>query len=191
MHWVTPCVWLPGHRPQPAAQTLSLSNMEVKVTSAVIVKLLPTWGLLRCSQGEILFRVNDVFWDADRLREEDSLLDRTDFEVGDVVAVQYRAGGHNLREAEHSALLVWRVSAEVDPWPHYRPPALSPPTFLSTSSSLARQLPGDSEAQHFQVAAEVVQLLLPAGGLLRLSHRTTASLGLAQADSGLVFFHRT
>ena len=185
VHWVTACLWLPGHRPQPHTQTLSLADQEVKVASAVIVKLLPTWGLLKCSQGEILFKVHHVFWDTDRLQEEDSLLDRTDFEVGDVVAVQFRAA------VEQSALLVWRISGEVDPWLHYRHPAITSATFLSSSSSLARQLPGDSEAQHFQVAAQVVQLLLPAGGLLHLSHQTRARLGLLQSDSGQVFFHRS
>ena len=191
VHWVTPRVWLPGQRPLPEDQTISLTNLEVKVTSAVIVKLLPSWGLLSSSEGDISFQVNHVFWDTDRLRQEESLLDRTDLEVGDVVAVQYRVCLTTPGVPSLSALLVWRVSAEVDPWLHYRPPSLPAPTFLSTSSSLARQLPGDSEAQHAQLTAEVVQLQLPAGGLLHLSLPARLSLGLSQAEGGLVFFHRS
>ena len=185
VHWLAGCVWLPGLRPQSASGTLSLTDLGVKVTSAVIVRLLPSWGLLQSSQGNICFKVNDVFWDTDRLEEEEDLLERTDLEVGDVVAVQFRAG------PEQSALLVWRISAEVDPWLHYRHPAVTSVRFLSSSSSLARQLPGDSEAQYFQVTAEVVQLQLPAGGLLSLSHRARARLGLPQSDQGQVYFHRS
>ena len=62
--------------------------------------------------------------------------------------------------------------------------------FLATSSTLARQLPGDSEAEHFNVAGRLQQLHLPAGGIVRLTSEAAAQLGLG-LTSCEVYFHRS
>ena len=58
--------------------------------------------------------------------------------------------------------------------------------FLSTSSSLARQLPGEREAEHFNVSGVIITLQLPAGGEARLLGEAAAQLG-----DNLVYFHRS
>ena len=56
------------------------------------------------------------------------------------------------------------------------PPPDTSVRFLATSSTLARQLPGDSEAEHFNVAGRLQQLHLPAGGIVRLTSEAAAQL---------------
>ena len=205
--WVALRVWLPGERPQQGSETVSLAGREQQISSAVIVQLLPAWGILSSSQGKILFQANHLHWGTGTLQEEDSILEKTDLEVGDVVAVHYsRASLSNISEiindnpdgfnrsaTEHTALLVWRISAEVDPWVFYSQPAISSVQFLSSSSTLHRELPGESEARHFKVKGEVVQLQLPAGGLVHISKEARQQLGLSLLDSsaGIVYFHRS
>merc|ERR1719350_1509083 len=84
------------------------------------------------------------------------------------------------------ALLVWPMTAEVDPWVYYTRPVPDTVRFLSTSSSLARQLPGEREAEHFNVSGVITTLQLPAGGEARLLGEAAAQLG-----DDLVYFHRS
>jgi len=92
-------------------------------------------------------------------------------------------------------LLVWVVASEVDPWVYYSCPVHSKIDFLATSSTLSRQLPGDSEAEHQNLTGTVEEVHLPAGGVLKLKREALDALGL---DPGLnletfsrVYFHRS
>ena len=58
--------------------------------------------------------------------------------------------------------------------------------FLSTSSSLDRPLPGEIEAEHFNVTGVITRLQLPAGGEARLN-----GPAVGQRGGDLVYFHRS
>jgi len=206
--WSSPLIWLQGHKPTEKDITISSASMDTKISSAIIVKLFPTWGLLKHSDGEIVFKVDQVFWETAPLKETDSLLTNSELEVGDLVAVHYSEvsinkmqeiiykipGGVNLSSVRLSALLVWQVSAEVDPWVYHPRPTEQTFNFLTTSSTLNRQLPGDREAEFHNLTGEVEEVHLPAGGIIKLNAASVAQLRLPPASNlalHRVYFHRS
>ena len=50
--------------------------------------------------------------------------------------------------------------------------------FLANSSTLSRQLPSESEADHFNIAGTIQELHLPAGGIIHLNTESAAQLGI-------------
>ena len=197
--WTAPLVWQAGCRPSEADLTLAEDSSETRVSTAVITCLQSSWGLLRHPEGEILFLPEKVFWETAPLGKDVSLA-TTDLEVGDLVAVHYKHRGEEMsvpEDAPHTslqALLVWSVGSEVDPWVYHRPPSLDTVKFLATSSTLARQLPGDAEAEHSNIEGEVEEIHLPAGGVIRLTKEAAGSLGLESSPSPAatrVYFHRS
>ena len=136
----------------------------------------------------------------------------TDLDVGDIVCVHYshatresirdmvtRASVSELRHVHMSsislsAMLVWQVTGEVDPWQYYTWPSYTDVLYLSTSSNLSRQLPGEREAEHYSVTGVVEQLHIPAGGIIQLSPESAAQLGLVSgvgSSYNRVYFHRS
>ena len=200
--WTSPLVWQPGSRPSEEELTLTREKSETKVSTAVVTQLHTSWGMLSHPQGDIVFRVEQMFWETSPLKATSSLLSDTEVEVGDRVAVHFRqtkpgetaaAAGAPLTSLV--ALLVWVVASEVDPWVYYSCPVHSKIDFLATSSTLSRQLPGDSEADHQNLTGTVEEVHLPAGGVLKLKREALDALGL---DPGLnletfsrVYFHRS
>eukprot|EP00090_Calanus_glacialis_P044057 TRINITY_DN7828_c0_g1_i2.p1 TRINITY_DN7828_c0_g1~~TRINITY_DN7828_c0_g1_i2.p1 ORF type:complete len:1480 (+),score=299.56 TRINITY_DN7828_c0_g1_i2:117-4556(+) len=206
--WSSPLIWLQGHKPTEKDITISADSMDTRISSAIVVKLFPTWGLLKHSDGEIVFKVDQVFWETAPLKETDSLLTNSELEVGDLVAVHYSQvsinkmqeiiykipGGVNLSSVRLSALLVWQVSAEVDPWVYHPRPTEQTFNFLTTSSTLNRQLPGDREAEFHNLSGEVEEVHLPAGGIIKLNPESVAQLRLPPASNlalHRVYFHRS
>ena len=206
--WSSPLIWLQGYKPTEKAITISEASMGTKISAAIVIKLFPTWGLLKHSDGEIVFKVDQVFWETAPLTETDSLLVNSELEVGDLVAVHYTEvsitkmqdiiykipGGVNLSNVRLSALLVWQVSAEVDPWVYHPRPTEQTLNFLTTSSTLNRQLPGDREAEFHNLNGEVEEVHLPAGGIIKLNAESVAQLRLPLSSNlslHKVYFHRS
>ena len=194
--WTAPLLWQPGCKPAEADVTLTAESSATSVATAVVTKLLPTWGLLAHPQGDIVFRAEQVFWETAPLKAGSSIVADTDLEVGDRLAVHYRqsepgeAAVAGAPLTSLSALLVWVVGSEVDPWVYHNPPTSDSITFLATSSTLARQLPGDAEAEQHNVAGEVEEVHLPAGGIIRLTQEAAAKLGVV-GEGARVYFHRS
>ena len=67
--------------------------------------------------------------------------------------------------------------------------------FLSSSSTLCRQLPGEKEAEHTSISGVVFELHLPAGGVVQLDHGVADQLKLPTTDIRSscykVSFHRS
>eukprot|EP00092_Neocalanus_flemingeri_P024580 GFUD01026659.1.p1 GENE.GFUD01026659.1~~GFUD01026659.1.p1 ORF type:complete len:1744 (+),score=379.20 GFUD01026659.1:118-5349(+) len=206
--WSSPLIWLQGHKPSEKDITISEASMDTRISTAIVVKLFPTWGLLKHGDGEIVFKVDQVFWETAPLKETDSLVTNSELEVGDLVAVHYCEvsinkmqeiiykipGGVNLSSVRLSALLVWQVSAEVDPWVYHPRPTEQTFNFLTTSSTLNRQLPGDREAEFHNLTGEVEEIHLPAGGIIKLNPESVAQLRLPPTSSltlHRVYFHRS
>jgi len=206
--WSSPLIWLDGHKPSERDITISAGSMDTRISTATVVKIFPTWGLLKHDDGEIVFKVNQVFWETAPLKETDSLVTNSELEVGDLVAVHYSEvsinkmqdiiykipGGVNLSSVRLSALLVWQVSAEVDPWVYHPRPTEQVFNFLTTSSTLNRQLPGDREADFHNLNGEVEEIHLPAGGIIKLNPEAVTQLKLSPTTSTTlhrVYFHRS
>ena len=102
--------------------------------------------------------------------------------------------GVNLSSVRLIALLVWLVSAEVDPWVYHPRPTAQVLNFLTTSSTLNRQLPGDREAEVHNLSGEIEEIHLPAGGIIKLDKESAAKLSIslnADASEFSVYFHRS
>ena len=199
--WTSPLVWQPGSRPSEEELTLDMGRSETKVSTAVVTQLHNSWGMLSHPQGDIVFHVEQMFWETAPLKATSSLLSDTEVEVGDRVAVHFRQtkpGETAVAEApltSLAALLVWVVASEVDPWVYHTWPTNSTTNFLATSSTLSRQLPGDSEAEHQNLAGTVEEIHLPAGGVIKLKRDALDALNLAPGVNlgkfSRVYFHRS
>ena len=199
--WTSPLVWQPGSRPSEQELTLNMGKSETKVSTAVVTQLHTSWGMLSHPQGNIVFHVEQMFWETAPLQATSSLLSDTEVEVGDRVAVHFRQTkpgetavvGAPLTSL--AALLVWVVASEVDPWVYHTWPIHSTITFLATSSTLSRQLPGDSEADHLNLTGTVEDIHLPAGGVIKLKKEAVDALNLAPGVNletfSRVYFHRS
>ena len=90
---------------------------------------------------------------------------------------------------------MWVVASEVDPWVYHTWPIHSTINFLATSSTLSRQLPGDSEADHLNLTGAVEEIHLPAGGVIKLKREALDALSLAPGVNlemfARVYFHRS
>ena len=139
IHWVAPLVWDEGPRPREADQTVTEDTMEARVEAGEVTRLSPGGGFLRTESGEIVvFSAGSVFMDQAKLADTDCLLSRTEIEVGDILAVHHVSVMYNkardlvsripgLKSSQAAsvsrvALLVWPVTAEVDPWVYYTRP---------------------------------------------------------------------
>ena len=199
--WTSPLVWLPGSRPSEEQLSLNMERSETKVSTAVVTQLHSSWGMLSHPQGNIIFHVEQMFWETAPLKATSSLLSDAEVEVGDRVAVHFRqtkpgetaVAGAPLTSL--AALLVWVVASEVDPWVYHTWPIHSTINFLATSSTLSRQLPGDSEADHFNLTGNLEEIHLPAGGVIKLKREALDALSLAPGVNlemfSRVYFHRS
>ena len=139
IHWVAPLVWGEGPRPREADQTVTENTMEARVEAGEVLRLCPGGGFLRTESGDIVvFSAGSVFMDQAKLADTDSLLSRTEIEVGDILAVHHVSVIYNkardlvsripglksqmAASVSRLAMLVWPVTAEVDPWVHYTRP---------------------------------------------------------------------
>ena len=200
--WTTPLLWQPGHRPREEEVILTMERSGSQVSTAVVTQLCSSWGILSHPQGNIVFKVEQMFWETAPLKPSSSLLSDTEVELGDRVAVHFRlskpgemaVAGAPLTSL--TALLVWVVASEVDPWVYYNWPNNSTVNFLATSSVLSRQLPGDSEAEHLNLKGTVEEIHLPAGGIVKLKQESLDTLlcqspGINLEAKSRVYFHRS
>jgi len=201
--WTAPIAWQGGigNKPTEDQITLNKSNSKTNIVTASVVKLFSNWGLLRHKDYDIIFRVENLYWDGAILKENMSLLTNCDLELGDIVAVHCKktdtvqeAEGQDTSNVKFEALMVWQVSAEVDPWVYFPKPKMTSCDFLITSSTLNRQLPGEKEAEFKSLQGTVEEVHLPAGGIVKLDLKSIPA-GVVPPNCAptheRVYFHRS
>ena len=139
IQWVAPLVWEEGPRVEEEDQLVTEDRMESRVEVGEVTRLCPKGGFLRTQSGDIVvFSAGSLFTDQAILADTDSLFNRTEIEVGDILAVHHVAVTYNKARdlvsrmpgfkrqmsasVSRSALLVWPMTAEVDPWVYYTRP---------------------------------------------------------------------
>eukprot|EP00095_Tigriopus_kingsejongensis_P007798 maker-scaffold370_size193435-snap-gene-0.43 protein:Tk07798 transcript:maker-scaffold370_size193435-snap-gene-0.43-mRNA-1 annotation:"unknown" len=199
IQYCTPLIWQ-VQKPQEEDITVSMSSHKYQVLRGTVVRLYAKWGVLRHPlQGEVFFEVSSFFEINKCLSAEDSLLPKV--AIGDVLATQcysvgYLAMTEYLREVtlfegttealRYRAKLVWSLTKEIDPFALSHEEGDQPCQFLTTSSTLNRQLPGEKEASHRGWPGVIEEIHLPAGGVILLDE----SLGL-DLQHRRVYFHRS
>ena len=140
IQWVAPLVWEEGARVREEDQLVTEDRMESRVEIGEVTRLCPRGGFLRTQSGDIVvFSVGSLFVDQAILADTDSLFSRTEIEVGDMLAVHHVSVTYNeardlvsrmpgfkrqmSASVSRMALLVWPMTAEVDPWVYYTRPA--------------------------------------------------------------------
>ena len=202
--YFTPLVWR-SRKPQESDITVSLTNERMLLLKGTVSKLMAKWGVLSHDKGNAFFPVDTLFVKSANLTREDSLLDH--LSLGDTLGVQcypidylemaefarnfpgFRGTTDNLN---FRAKLVWHIVAEVDPFAHKISAANTENLdemecdFLTSSSTLNRQLPFEKDATHSGWPGIIEEIHLPAGGIVLLNE----SLGLDMARRR-VYFHRS
>ena len=206
--YTTPLVWK-GSRPAEEDLVLSQRTQRRRVVKGVVTRLFPKWGALGHLEGEVFFKVDQYLHRARALSEKDSLLDH--LAVGDVLAVQCERmeylqmaemargvpgfGDQRVDSLKFMARMVWQLGTEVDPFAvtvtdgkEGEDVTFPPFDFISTSSTLNRQLPAERDASHRSWPAVVESVHLPAGGTLLLDESLLAG---SDAAARRVYFHRS
>jgi len=211
--WEVSIAWVENKRPGIRDLTLTKSTMDSRIVIATVIKLFPSWGVLEFENTQIIFRVQNLFWENGLLKENMSLYKNCEIELGDIMVVHCKRIDTNqikdlicsLSEGveilpsnmKYTALLVWQVSAEVDPWVYYQQPKATSYNYLVTSSTISKELPGEKEANFCfpGIRGFVEEIHLPSGGIIKLDTKSIPKGLLPPYQSGplheRVYFHRS
>ena len=201
----TPLVWKSStSKPSEHDLTVSRAHGMSWVFKGVLVSLVPKWGVLRTSRGDVFFEAHHLYVDNARNVSGTSLLNF--LELGDVLAVQCRSSDY-LEVSEiargapgfvgrtdslaYFAQLVWNIPAEIDPYSVATNDDEITCKFLTTSSTLNCPWPQEKEARYTNLYGVVEELHLPAGGIITLDAGTIVEGVTLTDEQRHVYFHRS
>ena len=201
-----PLIWR-SHLARPSDQELTITRVhpEAWILKGVVISVLPKWGVLQTSSGNVFFENSHLFINGSRNSASTSLLNFV--EVGDVLATQCKNADYlevselarnapgfsgSTKELTFLAKLVWNIPAEVDP---HTVCAESGDEirckFVATSATLNCALPSERESHFTSLSGVIEELHLPAGGIITLDPETTINGRNLSDHERHVYFHRS
>ncbi len=212
--YVAPLAWRGAARPAEEELVLSSHTQRRRVLKGIVSRMYPKWGVLSHPEGEVFFKAGQ-YHDGRRLLQDGECDLLQHLAVGDLLAAQCERleylqmaevarsapgfdGAQRADSLRFMARLVWQIGSELDPHSFScggvqdaDSVSFPPFDFLSTSSTLNRQLPAERDSTHRSWPATVEAVHLPAGGTLLLDGSVLAGGGASGPGPRRVYFHRS